>query len=114
MNEQTPSPIDSSVLGAQLLDDGCRFALWAPRAHRVELSLVAEDRSQHNVDMARNPDGVWIAHVPGIEPGQRYGYRVHGDRNPDAGMRFTPARSWTTPPSPTTCPTRGTPSRRCR
>ncbi|MEL4357920.1 MULTISPECIES: glycogen debranching protein GlgX [unclassified Luteococcus] len=92
MNSETPSPVDSSILGAQLLDDGCRFALWAPRAHRVELSLVAADRSQHNVDMARNPDGVWIVHVPGISAGQRYGYRVHGDWNPDAGMRFNPAK----------------------
>ncbi|MFC6359898.1 glycogen debranching protein GlgX [Luteococcus peritonei] len=92
MTQQTDAPIDSSILGAQLLDGGCRFALWAPRANRVELALVAEDRSQHNIDMARNPDGVWIVHVPGIEAGQRYGYRVHGDWNPDAGMRFNPAK----------------------
>mgnify|MGYP003617063659 FL=1 len=92
MDPETISPVDSSILGAQLMDDGCRFALWAPRATRVELALVAEDRSQHNVDMARNPDGVWICHVPGVDAGQRYGYRVHGDWNPDAGMRFNPAK----------------------
>ncbi|HIW28484.1 MAG TPA: glycogen debranching protein GlgX [Candidatus Luteococcus avicola] len=92
MNPETRQPVDSSVLGAQLMDDGCRFALWAPRASRVELALVAADRSQYNFDMAMNPDGVWIVHIAGIEAGQRYGFRVHGDWNPDAGMRFNPAK----------------------
>ncbi|WP_460706838.1 glycogen debranching protein GlgX [Luteococcus sediminum] len=88
----TPSPVDSSILGAQLMDDGCRFALWAPRASRVELALVDADRSQRNVDMAGNPDGVWIVHVPGVEAGQRYGFRVHGEWNPDKGVRANPAK----------------------
>ena len=86
------APLNSKVLGAQLLADGCRFALWAPRATRVELALVNADRSQHNIDMVRNPDGVWIVTVPGISSGQRYGYRVHGDWDPEQGTRFNPAK----------------------
>ena len=73
-----PVPTDSSILGAHIRDAGTLFGLWAPRATRVELALVAEDRSQHNIDMARAEDGVWTVHVPGIGPEQRYGYRVHG------------------------------------
>jgi glycogen operon protein len=88
-----PAPNDSSMLGAHLRDDGCQFALWAPRATRVELALVAEDRSQTNYDMEqRYDDGVWEVFVPGVAPEQRYGFRVHGDWDPDNGTRFNPAR----------------------
>lgn len=92
MTNDLPAPIDSSILGAQLRDGGCHFAVWAPRAKRVELALVADDLSQHNVDLTANRDGVWTVFVPGIGAGQRYGYRVHGAWNPDAGMRFNPAK----------------------
>src|SRR4051812_17732531 len=87
-----PAPADTSLLGAHLRRDGARFGLWAPRATRVELAVVADDRSQTNYDLARMPDGVWTGHVPGVRSGQRYGYRVHGDWAPDRGERFNPAK----------------------
>ncbi len=86
------SPTDSSVLGAQLMDGGCRFGLWAPRASQVELALVDPDRTQRNVQMSKGPDGVWVMFVPDIQAGQRYGFRVHGRWNPDQGARFNPAK----------------------
>ena len=92
MTARTMAPIDSSILGAQLRDGGCRFALWAPRATRVELALVAADRSQRNYDLTRNPDGVWEVFVEGVGAEQRYGYRVHGEWDPDKGQRFNPAK----------------------
>ncbi|GAB3623245.1 glycogen debranching protein GlgX [Mariniluteicoccus endophyticus] len=93
MTQALPAPIDSTVLGARLEEGGCRFALWAPRANRVELALVAEDRSQHNVDMVRSDaDGVWTVFVEGVEAEQRYGFRVHGEWDPTNGARFNPAR----------------------
>ena len=85
-------PTDSSVLGAHIRDAGTFFALWAPRATRVELALVAEDRTQTNVDLSRAEDGVWSVHVPGVGAEQRYGYRVHGEWAPGAGARFNPAK----------------------
>ena len=84
-----PVPADTSLLGAHVRDGGALFGLWAPRATRVELALVAEDRSQTNHDMQLGDDGVWTVHVPGIGPEQRYGYRVHGEWNPAAGARLT-------------------------
>ncbi len=92
MTTELPAPIDSSILGAQLRDGGCHFAVWAPRADRVELALVGDDLSQHNIDLQMHPDGVWMGFVPGVGAGQRYGFRVHGSWNPDAGMRFNPAK----------------------
>ncbi|MGD7706878.1 glycogen debranching protein GlgX [Microlunatus sp. Y2014] len=87
-----PTPADTTVLGAHVDGDGTRFALWAPRASRVELALVDADRTQQNHDMTLAPDGVWTIHVPGVEAEQRYGYRVHGEWDPDNGKRFNPAK----------------------
>ena len=87
-----PRPIDSSILGAQMRDGGTRFALWAPRATRVELALVGRDRSQTNYDMTRRADGVWSVFVAGVGAEQRYGYRVHGPWSPETGQRFNPAK----------------------
>src|SRR5699024_4042064 len=42
--------------------------------------------------MERRDDGVWSVHVPGVEAEQRYGFRVHGEWDPDDGMRFNPAK----------------------
>ncbi len=87
-----PHPADETVLGARATDDGTEFALWVPRASRVELALVDEIGQQSNVDMTRNAEGVWEVQVPGVGAGQRYGFRVDGPWDPPAGQRFNPAR----------------------
>ena len=87
-----PVPQDTSVLGARIRDGGCSFGLWAPRATRVELALVDEDRNQFNHDMSRDSDGVWTVFVHGVGAEQRYGFRVHGPWDPAAGARFNPAK----------------------
>lgn len=92
MTDTNPAPFDTSGLGAKLVDGGCRFGLWAPRAERVELALVAPDRSQVNHEMERGANGVWTVEVPDVREGQMYGYRVHGPWDPDRGMRFNPAK----------------------
>jgi len=81
----------SHLLGARLSPDGCSFGLWAPRATRVELALVEADGSQVNHDMT-NGDGAWTVFVPGVAAEQRYGFRVHGDWDPDEGLRANPAK----------------------
>jgi len=92
LSQALTAPTNSTVLGAHIQDGGTRFGLWAPRATRVELALVAEDRSQSNHDLVRGSDGVWTGHVQGVGAGQRYGYRVHGPWSPEAGERFNPAK----------------------
>jgi glycogen operon protein len=84
--------LDAAVLGARVHDGGTTFSLWAPRATRVELALVDEHRRQTNHDLTEAAEGVWNLHVPGIGPGQRYGYRVHGAWSPEHGERFNPAK----------------------
>lgn len=87
-----PQPGDTERLGAHPGPDGTSFAIWAPRATRVELALVMDDDSQINWDMNKNEDGVWKVTVPWVKAGQRYGYRVEGNWNPDNGERCNPAK----------------------
>jgi glycogen operon protein len=87
-----PTPEAGALLGAHVRDGGTTFGLWAPRATRVELALVDEDRTQHNHDMELVDGGVWSVHIPGVGAEQRYGYRVHGDWAPEDGRRFNPAK----------------------
>ena len=90
--EALPTPATDAQLGARLDENGTSFSLWAPRATRVEVALVAPDRSQRNVDLEASPDGVWSTWVEGVGDGDLYGYRVHGPWNPKSGQRFNPAR----------------------
>ncbi|MDN5572116.1 MAG: glycogen debranching protein GlgX, partial [Propionibacteriaceae bacterium] len=87
-----PRPVNSRTLGARVTPDGTHFALWAPRATRVELALIDENRHQDNLDLVRAEDGVWNVFVPGVRSGQRYGYRVDGAWSPETGQRFNPAK----------------------
>ncbi|MDR0782363.1 MAG: glycogen debranching protein GlgX, partial [Propionibacteriaceae bacterium] len=92
MTNRLPAPPASARLGATLVADGVHFALWAPRASRVELALVGKDHEQWNCDLTQGEGGVWAVQVPGIQAGQMYGFRVHGPWKPARGQRFNPAR----------------------
>jgi isoamylase len=85
-------PGDSYPLGATYDGAGTNFALFSEVAERVELCLFDDDGTESRVDL-REVDGfVWHGYLPGISPGQRYGYRVHGPYNPAAGQRCNPAK----------------------
>lgn len=73
-------------LGAWLYEDGARFRVWAPGAHKVELIC---DGQPHSTSAAG--DGYFSASVPGGAAGSRYGYRVDGGPLwPDPASRFQP------------------------
>ena len=86
-------PSISDPLGATIVDGGVNFSLFSRVATGVELLLFdrvddatasrvipisATDRSYH----------YWHTVVPGIKPGQIYGYRVDGPNAPEKGLRF--------------------------
>ncbi len=79
-------------LGATPERDGTNFAVWAPEAAAVQLCLLDEHRHEERIDLVDHHFGVWHGSVPGIGPGQRYGYRVHGPWDPERGHRFNPAK----------------------
>jgi isoamylase len=84
----------ASVLGAEYDGEGVNFALFSDHAERVELCLFAKDGQTETakLDLPRMEGGIWFSYLPGIAPGQAYGYRVHGAYAPEEGHRFNPAK----------------------
>ena len=85
-------PGRSYPLGAAYDGSGTNFSLFSEAAQRVELALIAEDGSQECVDLTEMDGFVWHGYLPGVGPGQRYGFRVHGPYDPDQGQRCNPAK----------------------
>src|SRR6202522_2099145 len=85
-------PGRSYPLGATHDGSGTNFSLFSEAAQRVELALIAEDGSQECVELTEMDGFVWHGYLPGVGPGQRYGFRVHGPYEPDQGHRCNPAK----------------------
>ena len=83
-------PGSAYPLGATYDGSGTNFALFSEVAERVELCLFDADGTEVRLDLPEMDGFVWHAFLPGAEPGQRYGYRVHGPWNPRDGHRFNP------------------------
>jgi glycogen operon protein len=79
-------------LGATYDGSGTNFALFSEAAERVELCLFDSDGRETRVALPEVDGFVWHAFLPGVEPGQRYGYRVHGPYDPARGQRCNPAK----------------------
>ena len=83
----SPSP-----LGATWDGSGTNFALFSAHASEVELCLFNESgrRELARIPLPEYTHEVWHGYLPGVRPGQLYGYRVHGPYAPEAGHRFNP------------------------
>jgi len=72
---------------------GTNFAIFSQHATSVELCLFdspgASSETQR-IALPRRTNLVWHGYVPGVGPGQLYGYRVHGPYQPEQGHRFNP------------------------
>ncbi|MDX6275930.1 MAG: isoamylase [Nocardioidaceae bacterium] len=77
-------------LGAHPEAGGVRFAVASSVAERVELCLIDDDLNERRIELTERTFGVWHGLVPGVTPGQKYGYRVHGPYEPKNGMRCNP------------------------
>ncbi|MEU8766478.1 glycogen debranching protein GlgX [Streptomyces griseus] len=71
---------------------GTNFALWAGGAEAVELCLFDERGAETRCPLAELTHEIWHGFVPGVRPGQRYGYRVHGRWDPWTGARWNAAK----------------------
>ena len=77
-------------LGASYDGAGVNFALFSQVAQKVELCLFDEEDRETRVEMTEQNSYVWHNYLPGIQPGQRYGYRVYGPYDPAKGRRCNP------------------------
>ncbi|WP_304105947.1 glycogen debranching protein GlgX [Mycolicibacterium bacteremicum] len=98
---ETPHPTSSNPsqevwpgkaypLGATYDGSGTNFALFSEVAEKVELCLFDADGNETRYRLPEVDGFIWHGFLPAIEPGQRYGYRVHGPNDPDAGHRCNP------------------------
>ena len=80
------------ILGAEFMGEGTNFALFSEHAQRVELCLFDQSGANeiHRLDLPAMEGGIWFGYLPGVMPGQVYGYRVHGPYAPEEGHRFNP------------------------
>ncbi len=79
-------------LGATWDGSGTNFSIFSEHAERVELCLFDGDDEEVRVELSERTAHTWHGFLPGVGPGQRYGFRVHGPYEPKTGDRFNPAK----------------------
>ncbi|MGN6502559.1 MAG: glycogen debranching enzyme, partial [Pseudolysinimonas sp.] len=83
-------PGEAYPLGATFDGQGTNFALFSEGAESVELCLFDDDGTETRVPLTEVDAYVWHGYLPTVQPGQLYGYRVHGPHDPAQGRRFNP------------------------
>ncbi|MER7363754.1 glycogen debranching protein GlgX [Nonomuraea wenchangensis] len=83
-------PGDPYPLGATYDGAGTNFSVYTEVADKVELCLFDDDNLESRVPLTEVDGFIWHGYLPGIGPGQRYGYRVHGPYEPQHGLRCNP------------------------
>ncbi|MBO1415011.1 glycogen debranching protein GlgX [Streptomyces sp. FH025] len=94
---EPPWPGSWQPLGARFRTDrlgrqGTNFALWAAGAEAVDLCLFDEDGRESRHHLTEQDHRIWHGFLPGVRPGTRYGFRVHGRWDPWTGARWNPAK----------------------
>ncbi len=91
------SPVSSTKstwslpLGAQVVEDGVRFAVWAPRAPSVDVEILVPYTPPQFYSLTTEPDGLHAGTVAGLQPGTRYRFRLANDKSyPDPWSRSQP------------------------
>jgi len=71
---------------------GTNFSLFSENAERVQLCLFDDEGNETRIDVTEHTVFNWHCYLPGVGPGQRYAYRVHGPYDPEQGQRFNPTK----------------------
>ena len=93
MEQQRVWPGRPYPLGATWDGVGVNFAIFSEYATKVELCLfdsVRDEKESQRIPLPECTDQVWHGYFPDLEPGQLYGFRVHGPYDPARGHRFNP------------------------
>ena len=88
-------------MARRLPPDGVNFSVTASDAERVDLCLFDAEGGETRLALPESDGGIWHGFVPGVRPGQAYGYRVSGPYDPDKGLGPTRPSSLSIPtPAP--------------
>jgi isoamylase len=71
---------------------GTNFAVASDVADGMTLCLLDGAGAESRIPLADYDAGVWHGFVPGVGPGQAYGYRAAGPYDPSRGLRFNQAK----------------------
>jgi isoamylase len=88
----------SFPLGATVSADGVNFCVYSKSSTAVELLLFDQAGDPQPAQVIQlDPEKhrtfhYWHVAVPGLKPGQLYGYRVYGPFDPSRGHRFDPEK----------------------
>src|SRR3954469_23628689 len=85
-------PGRSYPLGATYDGAGTNFSLFSEVADRVEVCLFDDEGDEQRVPLREVDAFCWHGYLPNVAPGQRYGFRVHGEWDPVNGLRCNPAK----------------------
>ncbi|MBV8256303.1 MAG: glycogen debranching protein GlgX, partial [Actinobacteria bacterium] len=77
-------------LGATWDGNGTNFSIFSENAQGIELCLFDEQNHETRIEVRDVTAHNWHCYLPGVGPGVRYGYRVHGPYDPGSGHRFNP------------------------
>ena len=79
-------------LGAEFTGKGTHFAVFSENAEAIELCLFSDDGKTElqRLELPTREGSIHSGFLPGIKPGQLYGYRAHGPYEPESGHRFNP------------------------
>src|SRR5579875_3533719 len=91
-NKGDLSPGDPFPLGATYDGQGTNFSIFSQAAEGVELCLFDDDGTEERFELHEVDAYCWHGYLENVEPGQRYGYRVHGPYDPERGLRCNPAK----------------------
>ena len=80
-------PGHSYPLGATYDGAGTNFAIYSSIAERIDLCLIDDDEREKSIELREVDAGVWHCYLPGVRPGQQYGFRVTGPYDPSRGLR---------------------------
>lgn len=85
-------PGQSYPLGSKYDGAGTNFAIFSDVAEKVELCLIDAECNEERILLDEVDAHIWHCYLPGVKPGQRYGFRVHGPYNPAEGKRCDPSK----------------------
>jgi maltooligosyltrehalose trehalohydrolase len=93
MNKQALESLTRVPFGAEVIEGGVHFRVWAPRRKRIQLILVDEHGDElRRIDLEEEPDGFFSVLAPEAGPGSLYWYQCDAEskRYPDPASRFQP------------------------
>jgi glycogen operon protein len=79
-------------LGATFDGEGTNFAVFSSVAETVSLCVFDDQGAETRIELPERTGDSWHCYLPGIGPGLRYGYRVHGPYQPERGLRCNAAK----------------------